>query len=140
MISHSDVSYFTPNELDLLICGVPKIDVEDFKANTVVQEPYTMDSPVIKFFFNVISRWENDQLIKLLSFMTGRSRVTSNGFKEFCEISGQPLTINSGGDKSLLPQSHTCVNTLSLPQYESEEELEKKLKIAINLCDSFEII
>lgn len=140
LIPHDEIKIFTPNELDLLICGVPKFDIEDFKAHTVYQEPYTADSPVIKYFFSAISKWDNDQLIKLLQFITGCSRVTANGFEEFCEIAGRPITINSGGERNLLPQSHTCVNTLSLPQYENEQELNEKLLIAINQCDSFEII
>lgn len=140
LIPHKEIRIFTPNELDLLICGVPEFDVEDFINHTVIKEPYTIDSPVIKFYFNAIRKWDNELLVKLLQFITGCSRVTSQGFKEFCEIAGRPFTIDSGGERKNLPQAHTCVNTLSLPQYESEEELDKNLRKALELCDSFEII
>ena len=71
--------------------------------------------------------------------MTGSSRVPSNGFKEFCEMTGSPLKISFGGDKSRIPQSHTCFNTIDLPQYESEEELNEKLILAIEECNTFEM-
>ena len=136
IIDSKSIEIFNINELDLVLCGIPIIDVEDFKANTTFGDPYTADSPVIKMFFNVISRWKNEDLVKLLMFMTGSSRVPANGFKEFCEMT-YPLKIEYGGDRSLWPQSHTCFNILHLPQYESEEEMNEKLLYAIQYCDSF---
>lgn len=136
IIDSKSIRIFNVNELDLVLCGIPIIDVEDFKANTTFGEPYTADSPVIKMFFNVISKWKNEDLAKLLMFMTGSSRVPANGFKEFCEMT-HPLKIEYGGDSSLWPQSHTCFNILHLPQYESEEEMNEKLLYAIQYCDSF---
>ncbi|KAK8898403.1 hypothetical protein M9Y10_000689 [Tritrichomonas musculus] len=137
LIPYESIKLFTPNEFDLLLCGVPTIDVEDFKANTVYEHPYSDKSPVIKLFFKVISKWENEDLAKLLKFMTGSSRVPVNGFRGFCEMTKYPLRIESGGDHTLLPQSHTCFNILHLPQYETEEEMNDKLHQAIQFCDSF---
>lgn len=139
MISHEEIRIFTPNEINLLICGIPKIDVNDMKANTVIDPPLNSDTPVVKFFFDAISKWNDEDLSKLLFFMTGSSRVPVNGFKEFCEMTGSSLKIQAGGDRSKYPQSHTCINSICLPQYESEEELNEKLRIAIQECDTFEI-
>ena len=139
LIDYDDIKIFSPKELDLLICGVPEINVKDFIENTSIEYPYDKNSPVIKFFFEAISKWENEKLAKLLLFMTGSSRVPSNGFIEFCEMTGSPLKISSGGDKSRIPQSHTCFNTICLPKYESEEELNEKLILAIEECNTFEM-
>lgn len=139
LIDYDDIKIFSPKELDLLICGVPEINVKDFIENTSIEYPYDNNSPVIKFFFEAISKWENEKLAKLLLFMTGSSRVPSNGFKEFCEMTGSPLKISSGGDKNRIPQSHTCFNTICLPKYESEEELNEKLILAIEECNTFEM-
>lgn len=139
LIDYDDIKMFTPKELDLLICGIPEINPRDFIEHTRIDHPYNSDSPVIKYFFDAISKWENEKLAKLLLFMTGSSRVPSNGFKEFCEMTGSPLKISFGGDKSRIPQSHTCFNTIDLPQYESEEELNEKLILAIEECNTFEM-
>ena len=138
LISHDEIKFFTPNEFDLLICGIPEIDVVDFQNNTVFERPYNKDTPVVKMFFNVISEWDSEKLAKLLLFMTGSSRVSSNGFKEFCEITGRKLTIAPGGKRSNLPQAHTCYNMICLPEYLSEEELNEKLLIAIQNSNTFE--
>ncbi|KAK8852883.1 hypothetical protein M9Y10_017875 [Tritrichomonas musculus] len=139
LISHEDIRIFTPDELDLLICGIPEIDVDDFRNHVEYELPYDKDTPVIKMFFNVISRWDNEKKAKLLMFMTGSSRVPSNGFKEFCEVCRKPLIIASGGDSSKLPQSHTCLNMLCIPQYKSEEELNDKLLFAIYNANGYEL-
>lgn len=139
LIDHDDIRLFTPNELNLLICGIPEIDVDDFKRNTTFEEPYNIDTPVVKFFFSAISKWDNEKLAKLLLFMTGSSRVPSNGFREFNEMCGTPLKIGPGGSNERIPQSHTCFNLLCLPNYENEEELNQKLLLAIQECNTFEM-
>jgi E3 ubiquitin-protein ligase HUWE1 len=37
-----------------------------------------------------------------------------------------------------LPCAHTCFNQLDLPEYQSENELEEKLHIAISMCTTLE--
>ena len=137
LINKDAIDFFDAEEFDLLLCGITKIDVNDFKENTIFEHPYTKDTPVIKMFFKVISKWSNEDLSKLLMFITGSSRIPVNGFSEFCEMSQHPLKIDSGGDHTLLPQAHTCFNLLHLPQYETEEEMDMKLHQAIQFCDTF---
>lgn len=138
LIPHDEIRFFTPNELDLLICGIPEIDVNDLIQHIEFEHPYNNETPVVKFFISAISKWDNEELAKLLMFMTGSSKLGVNGFREFCEMTNNPLKIAAGGKITHLPQSHTCSNTLDLPQYESEEELNIKLHKAIELCGTFE--
>ena len=49
------------------------------------------------------------------------------------------MKIAPGGNKCLLPVARTCFNRIDLPQYETEDELNDKLSLAIKNCDSFEI-
>ena len=140
LIPHEKINYFAPKELDLLICGVTDIDVEDFIENTVFETPLSQYSPIVKMFFNVIRSWDNEKLSKLLYFMTGSPKVPANGFKEFVQITGFPLKIEAGGDENALPQAHTCFNTIDLPSYRSEKELNDKLLYAIQECNTFELL
>ena len=140
LISPEEIRFFSANELDLLICGVPDIDAVDFMNHCVFEHPYTAETPVIKMFFNVIKKWDNENLAKLLLFMTGSSRIPANGFKEFCEMTGFPLRIACSGDEQNLPQAHTCFNTIDLPPYRSEKELNDKLLYAIQECNTFGMI
>ena len=130
LIPHDEICFFSPSELDLLICGIPIIDVDDFIQNIYIQSPYNKDHPVIKLFFGVISKWDNDKLAKFLLFLTGSSQVPISGFKDFRD-KGKQITIAPGGDRSRFCVAHTCNNTLDLPEYESEEEMNEKLIISI---------
>ena len=122
-----------------MICGVPEIDVEDFKLNCRFTGGLYKESKTVKMFFNVISKWDRESLAKLLMFITGSSQVPIGGFRSFSEM-GMPITINcSGNDNSRLPVSHTCTNTLDLPNYTNEKELESKLSFSITECNTFEI-
>lgn len=131
VIPLADIQIFRPDELDLLICGIPEIDLEDFKRHLQFHRPYNISHKTIVLFFNVISKWKMEDLAKLLLFITGTSQVPASGFQQ------DPITIAYGGDKSRLPSAHTCTNTLDLPLYETEEELEQKLLLSIQECDSF---
>lgn len=130
LISQDEIKMFSPNELDLLICGIPDIDVNDLEENTCYVEPYNHDHPVVKMFFNVISNWDPQKLAKFLLFLTGSSQVPVNGFKYYKDKE-KPITLAPGGDRNRLCVAHTCFNTLDLPQYETEEELNNKLLISI---------
>ena len=141
LIPHKYLRIFTPSELDLLICGVPTINFEEFKNSFEFVLPFTSETPVVKLFFEAISHWENDDLAKLLKFMTGSSRIPVNGFNEFIEMTGNPLQIAPGGDRDRLPASHTCFNRIDLPEYETVQELDEKLRLGIQESgDNFELV
>ena len=138
MIPQKDLSMFSPNELDLLICGVPEVDVDDMEKNCVITRPLTKDSDVVKFFFSAIRKWSSEDLAKLLLFITGSSQIPIGGFATLKD--SHPITIQPGGDADRLPVAHTCMNTLDLPYYKTEDELNKKLQFAIKECNTFGII
>lgn len=126
IIPSNETRLFNPNELDLLICGVPKIDVSDLRQNTSYEYPYDEDHPVINLFFETIAKWRNEDLGKLLLFLTGSSQVPVNGFKDYNDR-GKPITIGCGGERERLCVAHTCFNRLELPMYETEYEMNNKL-------------
>ncbi|KAK8847083.1 hypothetical protein M9Y10_019661 [Tritrichomonas musculus] len=134
LISHEDISIFSPSELDLLICGIPEINIDDFRRNTVFRYPYNEKHPVIVRFFDVISKWNNENLAKFLLFLTGSSQVPVRGFKDYADRD-KPITISYGGDKTRLCVAHTCFNTLDLPEYEDEFEMNEKLLLSIQECE-----
>lgn len=133
LIPLEEIQMFTPDEFDLVLCGVPQIDVDDMRANTNFDHPYNGSHPFVTKFFNVISKWSMEDLAKLLLFVTGSSQVPLGGFKAF----KNKITIQGGGEKSRLPEAHTCFNQLCIPPYDTEDEIEKKLRFAIEECNSF---
>jgi E3 ubiquitin-protein ligase HUWE1 len=105
------VSIFSEQELELLISGLPDINVDDWKNNTEYHN-YTAASPQIQWFWRAVRTFEKEEQAKLLQFVTGTSKVPLNGFKELEGMNGfSKFNIHRDyGSKDRLPSSHTCFN------------------------------
>jgi E3 ubiquitin-protein ligase HUWE1 len=105
------VAIFNEQELELLISGLPEIDVDDWKSNTEYHN-YTGASPQIQWFWRAIRSFDKEERAKLLQFVTGTSKVPLNGFKELEGMNGfSRFNIHRDyGNKERLPSSHTCFN------------------------------
>ncbi|PNH45998.1 hypothetical protein VD0004_g2027 [Verticillium dahliae] len=126
------IRIFNEQELELLISGLPDIDIDDWKSNTEYHN-YTPSSQQIQWFWRAIRSFDKEELAKLLQFVTGTSKVPLNGFKELEGMNGvSRFNIHRDyGNKERLPSSHTCFNQLDLPEYESYETLRSQLMKAI---------
>ncbi|KAL2133249.1 hypothetical protein VTI74DRAFT_2672 [Chaetomium olivicolor] len=126
------ISIFNEQELELLISGLPDIDVDDWKSNTEYHN-YTAASQQIQWFWRAVRSFDKEERAKLLQFVTGTSKVPLNGFKELEGMNGvNRFNIHRDyGNKDRLPSSHTCFNQLDLPEYESYEILRSQLLKAI---------
>ncbi|KAG7600674.1 UBA-like superfamily [Arabidopsis suecica] len=133
LIPRELVSIFNDKELELLISGLPEIDFDDLKANTEYTS-YTAGSPVIHWFWEVVKAFSKEDMARFLQFVTGTSKVPLEGFKALQGISGpQRLQIHKAyGAPERLPSAHTCFNQLDLPEYQSKEQLQERLLLAIH--------
>eukprot|EP01133_Synstelium_polycarpum_P008997 gene8997-10553_t len=80
LIPKSLISIFNELELELLISGLPEIDIDDLKANTEYTG-YTAESLQINWLWNVVANFTNEEKALLLQFVTGTSKVPLEGFK-----------------------------------------------------------
>ncbi|KPI40792.1 E3 ubiquitin-protein ligase TOM1-like protein [Cyphellophora attinorum] len=127
------VSIFDEQELELLISGLPEIDVDDWKANTEYHN-YNANSPQVTWFWRIVRSMSNEERAKLLQFITGTSKVPLNGFKDLEGMQGTTrFSIHREPNLHRLPTSHTCFNQLDLPAYDNQESLKTSLMKAINL-------
>mmetsp|Transcript_11818 Transcript_11818/g.36038 ORF Transcript_11818/g.36038 Transcript_11818/m.36038 type:complete len:1826 (+) Transcript_11818:227-5704(+) len=132
LIPREDVKIFNELELELLMSGLPDIDVADLKAN-VEYLGYTLSSPQITWFWKTVSQMGKEDLARLIMFTTGTSKVPLEGFAALQGMNGlQKFQIHCvAGDINRLPTAHTCFNQLDLPEYPTEEKLRKSLLVAI---------
>ena len=145
------ISIFNEQELELLISGLPDIDVDDWKNNTEYHN-YSASSPQIQWFWRAVRSFDKEERAKLLQFVTGTSKVPLNGFKELEGMNGfSRFNIHRDyASKERLPSSHTCFNRefypkqpikvllltvslleLDLPEYESYESLRQHVYTAM---------
>jgi len=110
------ISIFDEGELELLISGMPEIDVDDWKNNTDYIN-YNHSSPQIQWFWRAVRSFDKEEQAKLLQFITGTGKVPLNGFKELEGMNGYTrFSIHKDyGDKDRLPSSHTCFNRKLMP-------------------------
>ncbi|XP_067279731.1 E3 ubiquitin-protein ligase NEDD4-like isoform X2 [Pseudorasbora parva] len=133
------IKIFDENELELLMCGLGDVDVNDWRQHTVYKNGYCPNHPVIQWFWKAVLLMDAEKRIRLLQFVTGTSRVPMNGFAELYGSNGPQLfTIEQWGTPDKLPRAHTCFNRLDLPTYESFEDLREKLLMAVENAQGFE--
>ncbi|KAK0425020.1 hypothetical protein QR680_008987 [Steinernema hermaphroditum] len=129
---------FDSNELELLMCGIQKIDVKDWRDNTQYKGGYTANNQVVHNFWKCILSFNNEMRARVLQFVTGTSRVPMNGFAELYGSNGpQKFTIEQWGHPDMLPRAHTCFNRIDLPPYSTYQDLKEKLCLAIENSEIF---
>ncbi|POM78135.1 HECT E3 ubiquitin ligase [Phytophthora palmivora] len=102
------IAIFNENELELLISGMPEIDIDDLKANTEYAN-YKPTDAVIRWFWNVLYSFTHEERALFLQFVTGTSKVPLEGFKALEGMRGtQKFNIHKAfGNNSALPSAHT---------------------------------
>jgi hypothetical protein len=128
---------FRPVDLELLVCGNPVLDFQEYRNNTDYTDGYDASSDQCRWFWEIVlESFDEDQRRELLTFVTGSDRAPPKGL-------GAPearLTISRPGpDCESLPTAHTCFNHLLIPPYPSKEKLEAKLRLAITFNQGFGI-
>jgi len=110
------VNIFNEQELELLISGMPDIDLDDWRNNTEYHN-YSASSSQIQWFWRAVRSFDKEERAKLLQFVTGTSKVPLNGFKELEGMNGfSRFNIHRDyGSKDRLPSSHTCFNRKFIP-------------------------
>ena len=133
------LSVFDYQELDLLMCGLPEIDVDDWMKHTEYLGEYKRlgaSHRVVRWIWAAVNNMSNEERVKLLQFATGCSRLPVQGFKALQSNDGNYRKFNLQSVSritSCYPRAHTCFNKIDLPVYKSQGELEAYLSIVVNM-------
>jgi len=133
------LSVFTVQELELLMCGMPKIDLQDWKNNTIYSGTYAAlkgDHPTVSLFWEAVKELTDEQMSKLLQFSTGTASLPVEGFHGLQSKAGarHPFHITSIEPHICpLPRAHTCFNKVDLPTYTDFNEMLSAIELVIEL-------
>ncbi|KAK9814087.1 hypothetical protein WJX72_000455 [[Myrmecia] bisecta] len=135
---HSSVR---PEDLDIMIAGRPKLDLEDWRAHTQYRH-CTAETEQVQWLWEAIAEMPNEQRVHLLQFVTASSSVPAGGFACLSGFNGalhafEVCLVPSEGD-SRLPRAATCFNTLYLPLYSSKGVLQKRIEQACSAAHVFD--
>ena len=89
-------------------------------------------SPTVRAFWSTVHSLAFKDQQKLLMFATGSMKAPIGGLGKL-----NFKVQRAGPDSDQLPTSHTCFNTLLLPDYGDEEKLGRLLRLAISECEGF---
>ncbi|EQC34917.1 hypothetical protein, variant [Saprolegnia diclina VS20] len=133
---------FDYQELELLLCGVPSIDTEDWQRHSEVKYvtplvPTEIELRNCRWFWAIVNNMAPQEQARLLQFVTGSSRVPAQGFKALISSDGrvQPFNLAFCGPEigNPFPRAHTCFNRLDLPVYQTKDEMTKYLTLIVNM-------
>ncbi|KAI1287488.1 E3 ubiquitin-protein ligase TRIP12 [Halotydeus destructor] len=130
----SNLQVFYPEELEQLFCGggQGQWDMKGLAECCHPDHGYTPDSSAIKYLFEVLSSYNNEEQRRFLQFVTGSPRLPVGGLKSL----SPPLTVVrktfdcDDSPDNYLPSVMTCVNYLKLPEYSSIEIMRERLRVA----------
>ncbi|EDK31553.2 ATP-dependent metalloprotease FtsH family protein (macronuclear) [Tetrahymena thermophila SB210] len=118
--------------LSFIFSGNPEISIPELKE-TIQLQGYTKNDKQIKWLFEILESFNNYEKSCFIFFITGSMNLPHGGFKQF------PITITLTQKVERLPVSHTCANSIDLPNYPTKERLEDALRKALFECQGFEL-
>ena len=131
-------------ELELLICGRPFIDVNEWKQNSIYKGKFSKSSSCVKWFWEEIFKLNQENLRRFLQFSTGSSRVPINGFQNLESNRGElakyclnSVPYNNNGNNYI--RAHTCFNRLDVPQFKKKEEVHDAIQFVLKNITGFGI-
>ncbi|XP_037130273.1 E3 ubiquitin-protein ligase HECW2 isoform X1 [Syngnathus acus] len=138
VVDARSVSVFDARELELVMAGTAEIDLSDWRNNTEYRGGYHDNHIVIRWFWAAVERFNNEQRLRLLQFVTGTSSIPYEGFASLRGSNGpRRFCVEKWGKATSLPRAHTCFNRLDLPPYPSFSMLYEKMQTAVEETSTF---
>ena len=93
----------SPTLFQLLMCGLSTVSFTDLKQNARVIRADATFRNVVSWFWTMVSSFTQEEMAKMLQFVTGCSQLPPGGFKEL----HPPFTITHAPTHGRLPTAHT---------------------------------
>ena len=127
------VNKASPLLFKLVLEGKGCINWENFRKS-IVYSGWTNGYQTVNNFWDIFSNFSEDKKRLFLKFVTGMSTEPLDGFHSL------NIHFVRGGEVTLLPTSHTCVNQFILPDYKNYNILLKNLNCILENADGFGFI
>ncbi|CAI5714913.1 unnamed protein product [Hyaloperonospora brassicae] len=121
---------FDYQELELLMCGAPSINVEDWKKHTDFKLysqnfPTELELNKIEWLWKVVEELTNEDRVRLLQFTTGTCRFLAQGFKG--------LISSDGRVRLPVPESASVFHRSDLRIYNSKQVLAEYINLIVQM-------
>lgn len=130
VIPNELLQIYSVDEFEMVLNGLPFIDLADWEYHTNYKGSYYKNHQVIKWFWQTMKELDQEQLAKFYQFCTGSTHPPVEGFRslqsnrgELHKFNVESVKLTSGTGM----KAHTCFNRLELPMYNSREQLKENL-------------
>lgn len=123
-------------DLEVMVCGNPAIDVDMLRRHTRYSSGLDSSSAVVKYLFDALTSFTQEERQMFLRFVWGRSRLPTSDSDWTTSFT---INLLSNAKDESLPISHTCFFSIDLPPYSSYEILRAKLLYAIYNCTAIDV-
>lgn len=121
------LTLLTWQEMEILTCGSPKIDLALWQQHTRY-DGYSESDETVALFWAAMASFSDEQRSDFVRFAWGRSRLPRGKWPQPFK-----LTKKGGRDSTLsLPVAHTCFFSVELPPYTTMEQMRSMLLATIN--------
>ena len=129
------LSLFTWDQLEVMVCGVPEIDIALLQKVTEYSQCSASDEHV-KFFWRTLEDFNMEERSMFIRFTWGRSRLplSAEGFSQRFKLQN----FGKSPADAYFPVAHTCFFSLELPRYSNLDIMRDKLRYAIFNCTAID--
>lgn len=127
------IRLFNACEVERLVCGNPNLDFAALERNAKYEGGFSAATPAVGWLWGIVrEELSLEEKKSFLKFFTGSDRSPIGGLGALkCVIQ------RDGPDSNKLPTSHTCFNTLLLPEYAGRDKMADRLRLAILNAEGF---
>jgi len=138
----TQMKLFNHTDLCCLLSGTDLLTFEMISEYLEFRN-FSSDSKTKEWLLSVLKRMTEIELKQFLLFVTETHSIPISGLQNKNETSPYPrnkiIVKQWNMNSTSLPVSHVCFYCIDLPDYASEQELEKKLKLAISQSSEFHL-
>ena len=139
IISSKLMQMILPDEFEHLFCGIQNEEwkMEYIKDNCLLGSGLYESTPVVQYLFEVLSTLSASEQGQFLQFVTSSPRLPVGGLGMLSPKLTIGLKTHQDNPDNYFPSSMTCVNTLFIAEYSSQEALKIKLLEAIKYGSNY---
>ena len=123
------------SDLRGILYGESEVNVNDLITSFIFDEEgtgYTPESPQILMLQQILNNWTEEEKRQFLHFVTGSSSIPAGGFHRLNpRIFIVRYRVPGVAVEDLFPKAHTCFNGLDLPEYNSSDLMESRLRTSM---------
>ena len=85
------------------MCGIGRVSFDDLKRNAVISGSNARFRTILSWFWTIVSSFTQEEMSKLIQFVTGCSQLPPGGFTEL----NPKFQITFAPTRGRLPTAHT---------------------------------